>query len=79
MEHEIKTIAKSDHKNYDCVLIIMSSHGDLSKLYGSDGQPMSISEQLRLFKPDSCKDLKGKPKMCFFQADPTSDDDGMYF
>ena len=76
MEHEIKTLARADHKNYDCFLLILSSHGNVGKLYGSDGQQMLISQQLKLFKPDVCKDLKGKPKLCFFQACPTVEDDG---
>lgn len=57
MEHEIKTLARADHKNYDCFLLILSSHGNVGKLYGSDGQQMLISQQLKLFKPDVCKDL----------------------
>ena len=75
-EHEIKTLARADHKNYDCFLIILSSHGNVGKLYGSDGQQMLISQQLKLFKPDVCKDLKDKPKLCFFQACPMVEDDG---
>ena len=78
MEHEIKTLARADHKNYDCFLIILSSHGNVGKLYGSDGQQMLISQQLKLFKPDVCKDLKDKPKLCFFQACPMVEDDGQY-
>jgi hypothetical protein len=69
MEHEIKILARTDHKNYDCF-------GNVGKLYGSDGQQMLISQQLKLFKPDVCKDLKDKPKLCFFQACPMVEDDG---
>ncbi|XP_052095186.1 caspase-3-like isoform X1 [Mytilus californianus] len=75
MEHEIKTIARADHKAFDCFLLILSSHGNLGKLYGSDGQQVMMSQQLKLFKTEACKDLKGKPKLCFFQACPVGEED----
>ncbi|XP_076090254.1 caspase-3-like isoform X3 [Mytilus galloprovincialis] len=75
MEHEIKTIARADHKAFDCFLLILSSHGNIGKLYGSDGQQILMSQQLKLFKQETCKDLKGKPKLCFFQACPVGEED----
>ena len=68
IEREIKAMSKADHKKFDCFICIISSHGNSSKLYGSDGYDVMLGPQMKSFKPDGCPDLDGKPKIFLFQS-----------
>ena len=55
-----------DHSKYDSFVCCILSFGSKErKLYGSDNVPFSIDSIIANLKADSCKTLKGKPKIFF--------------
>ncbi|PAA83838.1 hypothetical protein BOX15_Mlig030679g1 [Macrostomum lignano] len=63
----IKETARKDHSNYDCVAVVLLSHGENGAIYGSDGK-IKMEKLFRLLRPDYCPTLAGKPKLFFIQA-----------
>lgn len=64
---KITELAREDHTNYDCLMIIVLSHGEHGMLYAKD----VIYKPELLWTPfvaDLCPTLAGKPKLFFFQA-----------
>ena len=57
-----------DHKNYDCFVLWLMSHGQDGQFYGADGQTVPIDTVRDLFSNAQCPTLKGKPKIIFIQA-----------
>lgn len=57
-----------DHKNKDCFICCILSHGDLGIVYGTDGREASIYELTSYFTGSKCPSLAGKPKIFFIQA-----------
>ncbi len=73
------TLETMDHSNFDCVCIVLSSHGtskiitvsdfDVCEeyIYGMDGC-VRIADLMKSLKEDRCPTLAGKPKLVFVQA-----------
>ncbi|VDP73767.1 unnamed protein product [Schistosoma curassoni] len=59
---------KTDHHEYDCLVICLMSHGTIGRIYGVDGNSLSIHELTSIFTADNCPSLAGKPKLFFIQA-----------
>lgn len=65
---ELNKIAKEDHSKYDAFVCCILSHGCEKGIYGKDWNCIPISEIRSIFKGDSCKSLREKPKIFFIQA-----------
>lgn len=75
----LRKVAKQDHSRCDCVVCVISSHGDQDVLhrgghsettdvvYGTDGI-LHLKTILDVFRPRVCPTLAGKPKLFFIQA-----------
>ena len=63
----LRIVAKEDHKNNDCLMIIVLSHGKTDLLYAYD---MSYNPEVlwEPFSAERCADLAGKPKLFFIQV-----------
>lgn len=64
----LKTYQSIDHKNMDCFICCILSHGDKGIIYGCDGQEVPIYELTSYFTGSNCPSLVGKPKIFFIQA-----------
>ncbi|XP_071479489.1 caspase-3-like [Diadema antillarum] len=61
----LKTKIRSSHTS--AVLVFMS-HGDREGICGKDGSVISVEEIKEIFSGRNCPELRGKPKIFFFQA-----------
>lgn len=67
--HEIlEGYQSADHKNKDCFICCILSHGDKGVVYGTDGKEASIYDLTSYFTGSKCPSLSGKPKIFFIQA-----------
>ncbi|NXL51130.1 CASP8 protein, partial [Podilymbus podiceps] len=57
-----------DHKDKDCFVCCILSHGKKGVIYGVDGQEIPIQELTTSFTGQNCRSLAGKPKVFFVQA-----------
>ncbi|NXE77447.1 CASP8 protein, partial [Cochlearius cochlearius] len=57
-----------DHKDKDCFVCCILSHGKKGIIYGVDGQEVPIQELTTSFTGQNCRSLAGKPKVFFVQA-----------
>ncbi|NXF68734.1 CASP8 protein, partial [Ciccaba nigrolineata] len=57
-----------DHKDKDCFVCCILSHGKKGIVYGVDGQEVPIQELTTSFTGQNCHSLAGKPKVFFVQA-----------
>ncbi|KAM6200798.1 caspase-8-like [Sarcoramphus papa] len=57
-----------DHKDKDCFVCCVLSHGKKGIIYGVDGQEVPIQELTTSFTGQNCHSLAGKPKVFFVQA-----------
>ena len=64
----LRKLAQYDHRNYDCVVICILTHGTQGKLYGSNGDLIEVQKLITLFNGDQAPSLVGKPKLFFLQA-----------
>lgn len=58
----------SDHKDADCFILIICSHGTSKGIYGVDGKVITYEEIGAIFNAQSCPNLATKPKIIFLQA-----------
>ncbi|MGH0130911.1 UNVERIFIED_CONTAM: hypothetical protein FKN15_059632 [Acipenser sinensis] len=58
----------TDHKDRDCFVCCILSHGEKGKIYGTDGRAVLINEITKPFSGINCRFLIGKPKVFFIQA-----------
>jgi len=65
-EHLMHIATKIDHKDFDCFLCVVMSHGNDDNIVTSDNELISFEEIMAPIK--ECKTLFHKPKMFFFQA-----------
>ncbi|XP_066263717.1 caspase-8-like isoform X1 [Branchiostoma lanceolatum] len=61
-------VRRADHRNYDCFVACILSHGSQGQVYGSDSVPVSIRDLAEEIKSTKCPSLSGKPKLFFIQA-----------
>ncbi|XP_053945490.1 caspase-3-like [Anastrepha ludens] len=67
VDGQLRAIAKDDHTNNDCFVLVVMSHGAEGRVFASD---MSYPVE-RLWQPflgENCKSLINKPKIFFVQA-----------
>ncbi|NXF83928.1 CASPA protein, partial [Sclerurus mexicanus] len=57
-----------DHKDRDCFICCILSHGESGAIYGTDEKPVSIRTITSHFTATKCPQLTGKPKLFFIQA-----------
>jgi len=67
MECKLKEVASLNHKEYDCLMIAILTHGKQGKLYGTD-KLTPIVPLINLFDGNKCPTLVGKPKIFVIQA-----------
>lgn len=75
IKHELSTLSKKDHSQYDCCVVIMLSHGTEvnhnrfpGAVYGVDGQYVPVQHITNYLNGQHCPSLQGKPKLFFIQA-----------
>ena len=61
-------ISGDNHREYDCFVLWLMSHGQDGLFYGSDGDTVLIDTVRNFFNNANCPSLKGKPKLIFIQA-----------
>ncbi|KAM9287033.1 caspase-10-like isoform 2-T2 [Morus bassanus] len=57
-----------DHKDRDCFICCILSHGESGAIYGKDEQLVSIRRIMSHFTAEQCPQLAEKPKLFFIQA-----------
>ncbi|NXD08784.1 CASPA protein, partial [Nothocercus nigrocapillus] len=57
-----------NHRNRDCFICCILSHGDSGAIYGKDGELISIRTIMSYFTAKRCPALAEKPKLFFIQA-----------
>lgn len=60
-------MANVDHKEHDCLLISILSHGELGYIYAYDTH-YKLESIWNYFTASRCPSLAGKPKLFFIQA-----------
>lgn len=68
MEKKLREIASEDHKQYNCFVCCILSHGKEGGVFGVDGELLPFKMLTLPFKPNNCPSLNGKPKLFFIQA-----------
>ncbi|KAH9377846.1 hypothetical protein HPB48_008920 [Haemaphysalis longicornis] len=70
MKDLLKGVSKEEsHKDADCLVVILMSHGKEGTIYGSDGQEVHLEPDVYgPFNNCNCSALQGKPKLFFIQA-----------
>ena len=66
IEERLKQIVSFDHKDFDCFLCVVMSHGNEDNIVTRDNKLISFEEIMAPIK--LCPTLENKPKMFFFQA-----------
>ncbi|NWX08279.1 CASP8 protein, partial [Caloenas nicobarica] len=64
----VNLLRREDHKDRDCFVCCVLSHGKKGIIYGVDGQEVPIQELTMSFTGHNCPSLAGKPKVFFVQA-----------
>ncbi|NXT81828.1 CASP8 protein, partial [Zapornia atra] len=64
----VDTYRRKDHKDKDCFVCCILSHGKKGVIYGVDGQEVPIQDLTTSFTGQNCHSLAGKPKVFFVQA-----------
>ncbi|KAG5684558.1 hypothetical protein PVAND_013783 [Polypedilum vanderplanki] len=63
----LKKVASMNHKNNDCLLIVILTHGELGKIFSRD-EAYDFNIIPKFFTDENCPSLKGKPKLFFVQS-----------
>ncbi|KAM6269111.1 caspase-10 [Porphyrio hochstetteri] len=71
--HEIKEVMRTwqsmqEHKDRDCFVCCILSHGESGAVYGKDEELVSIRTIMSHFTAKQCPQLAEKPKLFFIQA-----------
>lgn len=64
----VKEYSKKDHRNMDCFVCFIFSHGEKDKIKGVDDECVNIEELVSCFTGTRCPSLAGKPKVFIIQA-----------
>jgi len=68
LEEKLRQISRTNFDPYDCLVIILSSHGAKDVILGVDGSVSRLDDLFSLFNPIQCNSLRNKPKLFFVQA-----------
>ncbi|XP_077296973.1 death related ICE-like caspase [Arctopsyche grandis] len=63
----IAMMAAADHSAFDCMIVVVLSHGELGRLHAYDTH-YKPDQLWHSFTADRCPTLAGKPKLFFIQA-----------
>uniref|UniRef100_A0A3Q1FX76 Caspase-8 n=1 Tax=Acanthochromis polyacanthus TaxID=80966 RepID=A0A3Q1FX76_9TELE len=61
-------LSRTDHRQMDCFVCCVLSHGLEGAVCGVDGEKVMLKELTDLFDGSNCPSLAGKPKLFFIQA-----------
>ncbi|NXN86755.1 CASP8 protein, partial [Bombycilla garrulus] len=64
----VKEYSKKDHRNMDCFVCFVFSHGEKDKIKGVDDEYVNIDDIVSCFTGTNCPSLAGKPKVFIIQA-----------
>ncbi|NWU41547.1 CASP8 protein, partial [Hylia prasina] len=64
----VKEYSKKNHRNMDCFVCFIFSHGEKGKIKGVDDQCVNIEDLVSCFTGTNCPSLAGKPKVFIIQA-----------
>ncbi|XP_021411019.2 caspase-8 [Lonchura striata] len=64
----VKEYSKKDHRNMDCFVCFIFSHGEKYKIKGVDDKCVNIDDLVSCFTGTNCPSLAGKPKVFIIQA-----------
>ncbi|NXI79950.1 CASP8 protein, partial [Rhipidura dahli] len=64
----VKEYSKKDHRNMDCFVCFILSHGEKDKIKGVDDVCVNIEDLVSCFTGTNCPSLAGKPKVFIIQA-----------
>ena len=64
----LREYAEYNHKEFDCFVCCILTHGCLQGLYGTDGKILNIAEATQLFTRLNSATLQEKPKLFFLQC-----------
>ncbi|NWW35075.1 CASP8 protein, partial [Panurus biarmicus] len=64
----VKEYSKKDHRNMDCFVCFIFSHGEKDKIKGVDDECVNIEDLISCFTGTNCPSLAGKPKVFIIQA-----------
>ncbi|NXC97581.1 CASP8 protein, partial [Certhia familiaris] len=64
----VKEYSKKDHRNMDCFICFIFSHGEKDKIKGVDDECVNIEDLVSYFTGTNCPSLAGKPKVFIIQA-----------
>ncbi|NWY92809.1 CASP8 protein, partial [Loxia curvirostra] len=64
----VKEYSKKDHRNMDCFVCFIFSHGEKDKIKGVDDECVKIDDLVSYFTGTNCPSLAGKPKVFIIQA-----------
>ena len=68
IRHVCHYIAAIDHKNFDCLMVAILTHGAAKdKLYSTDGEVIPVKDITELFNGYHCPSLISKPKIFLLQ------------
>ena len=59
---------ESVHKDLDCFVLVVTSHGNEGSIIGTDGKHVKITDITDLLSPKNFPEMKGKPKIVILQA-----------
>ncbi|NWV18679.1 CASP8 protein, partial [Origma solitaria] len=65
---KVKEYSKKDHRNMDCFVCFILSHGEKDKVKGVDEECVNIEDLVSCFTGTNCPSLAGKPKVFIIQA-----------
>ncbi|NXA77365.1 CASP8 protein, partial [Thryothorus ludovicianus] len=65
---KVKEYSKKDHRNMDCFVCFIFSHGEKDKIKGVDDECVNIDDLVSCFTGTNCPSLAGKPKVFIIQA-----------
>ncbi len=66
--NDLEAVRLIDHRQYDCFVCFVLSHGRMDEIYGVDGASIGIKDITGLFSGVKCQSLAGKPKVFFINA-----------
>ncbi|NXA69776.1 CASP8 protein, partial [Mohoua ochrocephala] len=68
IKETVKEYSRKDHRNMDCFVCFILSHGEKDKIKGVDDVCVNIEELVSCFTGTNCPSLAGKPKVFIIQA-----------
>ncbi|XP_010404904.1 caspase-8 [Corvus cornix cornix] len=68
LKDTVKEYSKKDHRNMDCFVCFILSHGEKDKIKGVDDVCVNIEDLVSCFTGTNCPSLAGKPKVFIIQA-----------